>query len=177
MKYSKTYLKNVERFYKQKERMSKIQTAYDTHTQRYYAKSKRHNLLSNQYEQFNNINPLSLKPSQLNQLLRDNAKAIRELGFNSSMTGDLAEASVLVELNNEAYTVVDFSDSEDSFYDAEYLSSEQDRVFGEILRDSLLELRLTPYQLEKVLSRSILPDYIVDMVKDAVLNHYKKLRK
>lgn len=177
MKYSKTYLQNVERFYKQRERMSKLQQAYETHTQRYYAKSKRHNLLSNQYDQFNSINPLKLKPSQLNKLLRDNARTIRELGFNSKMSGDMAEASVLTELNNEAYSVVDFGDSEGDEYDLEYVYNEQDRVFGEILTNSLKELRLTPYQLDKVLSRSILPDYIIDDVRSEILEYWSKLRK
>lgn len=157
--------------------MSKLQQAYETHTQRYYAKSKRHNLLSNQYEQFNNINPLKLSPSSLNKLLKDNARTIRELGFNSKMSGDMAEASVLIELNNEAYSVVDFGDSEGDEYDLEYLQSEQDRVFGEMIVNSLKELRLTPYQLDKVLSRSILPDYIIDDVRSELLGYYKKLRK
>lgn len=177
MKYSKTYLKNVERFYKQRERMSKLQQAYETHTQRYYAKSKRHNLLSNQYDQFNNINPLNLKPSQLNKLLNENARVIRELGFNSTMTGDLAEASVLTELNNEAYSVIDFGDSEGDEYDLDVVYNEQDRVFGEILTNSLKELRLTPYQLDKVLSRSILPDYVLDNVRNELLTYWKNLRK
>lgn len=177
MKYSKTYLKNVERFYKQQTRLNKLKTAYDTHTSKYYAKAKRHNLLSNQYEQFNNINPLSLLPSKLNKLLSDNARAIRQLGFNSSMSGDLAEASILVELNNEAYQVVDFSDSEGDEYDLDYIWNEQKRVFGEMLFDSLKELRLTPYQIERVLNRSILDDYIIDDVETSLLNYYKKLRK
>lgn len=177
MKYSSTFLKNIERFYKQRDRMNKIQQAYETHTQRYYAKSKRHNLLSNQYDAFNTINPLELSSSQLNKLLKDNAKVIKELGFNSSMAGDMAEASVLVELNNESYLVVDFGDSEGEEYDAEYVYMEQDRVFGEMLLNSLKELRLTPYQLDRVLGRSLLPDYIVEEVRDELLEYYRKLRK
>lgn len=175
--YSNTFIKNVERFNKQKARMAKIQQAYDTHTQRYYGKAKRHNLLSNQYDTYKNINPLSLKPNQLNKLLKDNAKAIRELGFNSKMSGDMAEASVLTELNNEAYTVIDFADSEGAEYDSDYVSNEQNRIFGEILTNSLKELRLTRYQLDKVLDRSILPDYIKEDVKEELLEYWAKLRK
>ena len=175
--YSSTFIKNVERFNKQRARMEKIQQAYDTHTQRYYGKAKRHNLLSNQYDTYKNINPLKLKPNQLNKLLKDNARAIRELGFNSKMSGDMAEASVLTELNNEAYTVIDFADSEGAEYDSDYASSEQDRIFAEILTNSLRELRLTRYQLDKVLSRSILPDYIIEDVKEELLEYWKKLRK
>lgn len=177
MRYSSTFIKNVERFNKQRARMEKIQQAYETHTQRYYGKAKRHNLLSNQYDQYRSINPLKLKPNQLNKLLRENARAIRELGFNSRLEGDLAEASVLTELNNEAYQVIDFMDSEGEEYDADFASSEQDRVFGEMLANSLKELRLTRYQLDKVLDRSILPDYVKEDVKSEVIEHYKKLRK
>lgn len=174
--YSNTFIRNVERFNKQKARMEKLQMAYEAHNQRYYAKAKRHNLLSNQYDIYKNINPFDLKPNQLNNLLRENARAIRELGFNSNMTGDLAEASVLVELNNEAYSVVDFP-SEGEEYDMDYLISEEVRVFSEILINSLKELRLTRYQLDKVLSRSILPDYAIDNVREELLEYWKKLRK
>lgn len=176
MKYSKTYLKNVERFERQRERMRKIQTAYDTYSKSYYGKSKRHNLLSNQYEALNR-NPLSLTPSALNKILRDNARAIRELGFNSRMSGDLAEASVLTELNNESFSVVDFSESEADEYDLDFIQSEQERVFGDMLFESLKNLRLTHYQLDRVLSRSILPDYITGEVKDKLLDFWKKLRR
>lgn len=175
--YSNTFIKNVERFNKQRTRMEKIQRAYDTHTQRYYAKSKRRNLLSNQYDMYKNINPLDLTPNQLNTLLRENARAIRQLGFNSDMNGDLAEASVLVELNNEAYVVVDFGDSEGTEYDSDYLSNEQNRIFSELLINSLKELRLTRYQLDKVLNRSILPNHVIDEVKEELLDYWKKLRK
>ena len=113
--------------------MESLERAYSVHNQRYYGKAKRHNLLSNQYEVYKNINPLELSSSELSRVLKENAKAIKELGFNSSMKGDLAEASVLVELNNESYITTDWGDSEGEEYDREYLQNEQDRVFGEIL--------------------------------------------
>lgn len=175
--YSETFIKNVERFNKQRQRMEKIQRAYNVHTQQYYGKSKRRNLLSNQYDTYKNINPLSLKPSQLNQLLKDNARVIRELGFNSSLSGDLAEASVLTELNNESFSVVDFGDSEGYEYDKDYAMREQERVFSEILYNSLKELRLSRYQLDKVLSRSILSDYTIQEVKNNLLEYWRRLRK
>lgn len=176
-KYSQTFINNIERFNKQKLRMDKLQRAYNIHNQRYYAKAKRHNLLSNQYEIYNRINPFDLTHKQLNNLLKDNARAIKQLGFNSKMSGDLAEASVLTELNNEAFNVSDFSDSEGSEYDGQYLTFEQERLFGEILATSLKELRLTRYQLDKVLDRSILPDYIKKDVREELLEYWKKLRK
>lgn len=177
--YSTTFIRNIERFNKQRARMEKLQMAYDAHNQRYYAKAKRQNLLSNQYDIYKNINPFDLKPNELNKLLRDNARVIRELGFNSNMKGDLAEASVLVELNNEAYNVVDFGKSEGTEYDFDlaYLIAEEDRVFGEILTNSLKELRLTRYQLDKVLKRSFLPQHVLEDVKWELLYFWKILRK
>lgn len=176
-KYTSTYVSNVNRFNKQKARMESLERAYSVHNQRYYGKAKRHNLLSNQYEVYKNINPLDLSPGELNRVLKENARAIKELGFNSSMKGDLAEASVLVELNNESYITVDWGDSEGEEYDREYLQNEQDRVFGEILTNSLKSLRLTRYQLDRVLNRSVLPDYVIEDVREELLSYYKKLRK
>lgn len=176
-KYTNTYVNNVKRFRKQKTRMESLERAYNVHNQRYYGKAKRHNLLSNQYEVYKNIDPLDLSPGELNRILKENAKAIKELGFNSSMKGDLAEASVLVELNNESYITTDWGDSEGEEYDREYLQNEQDRVFGEILTNSLKGLRLTKYQLDRVLQRSVLPDYVVEDVREELLSYYKKLRK
>lgn len=176
-KYTTTFVNNINRFNKQKARMESLERAYNVHNQRYYGKAKRHNLLSNQYEIYKNINPHDLTPGELNRVLKENTKAIKELGFNSSMKGDLAEASVLVELNNESYITTDWGDSEGEEYDREYLQNEQDRVFGEILTNSLKELRLSKYQLDTVLSRSVLPDYVVEDVREEVLSYYKKLRK
>lgn len=175
-KYTPTYLKNIDRFYKQKSKMESLERAYNVHNQRYYGKAKRHNLLSNQYEVYKNIEPGKLSPSELNRVLKENARVIRELGFNS-MSGDLAEASVLVELNNESYITTDWGDSEGEEYDREYLQNEQDRVFGEILANSLKGLRLTPYQLDRALSRSVLPDYVVEDVREELVSYFKKLRK
>lgn len=176
-KYTDTYIKNIDRFYKQKSRMERLERAYNVHNQRYYGKAKRHNLLSNQYEVYKNIEPGKLSPSELNRVLKENARAIKELGFNSSMNGDLAEASVLVELNNESYITTDWSDSEGEEYDREYLQNEQDRVFGEILTNSLKELRLTKYQLDRILNRSVLPDYVIEDVREELISYWKKLRK
>ena len=93
------------------------------------------------------------------------------------MKGDLAEASVLVELNNESYITTDWGDSEGEEYDREYLQNEQDRVFGEILANSLKGLRLTNAQLDRVLNRSVLPDYVIEDVRDELVSYFKKLRK
>ena len=175
-KYTPTYFKNVDRFYKQKSKMESLERAYNVHNQRYYGKSKRHNLLSNQYEVYKNIDPGRLSPSELNRVLKENAKVIKELGF-TSMSGDLAEASVLVELNNESYITTDWGDSEGEEYDREYLQNEQDRVFGEILANSLKGLRLTKYQLDRALSRSVLPDYVLEDVREELISYFKKLRK
>lgn len=176
-KYTDAYLKNIQRFKKQKLRMESLERAYNVHNQRYYGKAKRHNLLNNQYEVYKNIDPYDLSSGELNRVLKENARAIKELGFNSSMKGDLAEASVLVELNNESYITTDWGDSEGEEYDREYLQNEQDRVFGEILTNSLKSLRLTRYQLDRVLNRSVLPDYVIEDVRDELLSYYKKLRK
>lgn len=176
-KFTDAYLKNIQRFKKQKSRMESLERAYNVHNQRYYGKAKRHNLLNNQYEVYKNIDPYDLSPGELNRVLKENARAIKELGFNSSMKGDLAEASVLVELNNESYITTDWGDSEGEEYDREYLQNEQDRVFGEILTNSLKSLRLTRYQLDRVLNRSVLPDYVIEDVREEVLSYYKKLRK
>lgn len=176
-KFTDTYLKNIQRFKKQKSRMESLERAYDVHNQRYYGKAKRHNLLNNQYEVYKNIDPYDLTPGELNRVLKENSKAIKELGFNSSMKGDLAEASVLVELNNESYITTEWGDSEGEEYDREYLQNEQDRVFGEILANSLKSLRLTKYQLDRILNRSVLPDYVIEDVREEVLSYYKKLRK
>lgn len=175
-KYTETYFKNVKRFQKQKSKMESLERAYNVHNQRYYGKAKRHNLLNNQYEVYKNIDPYDLSPTELNRVLKENARVIRELGFNS-MSGDLAEASVLVELNNESYITTDWGDSEGEEYDREYLQNEQDRVFGEILANSLKGLRLTNYQLDKALSRSVLPDYVLEDVREELLSYFKKLRK
>ena len=175
-KYTPTYFKNVDRFYKQKSKMESLERAYNVHNQRYYGKAKRHNLLSNQYEVYKNIDPGRLSPSELNRVLKENARVIRELGFNS-MSGDLAEASVLVELNNESYITTDWGDSEGEEYDREYLQNEQDRVFGEILTNSLKGLRLTERQLDRALSRSVLPDYVLEDVREELISYFKKLRK
>ena len=175
-KYTETYFKNVKRFQKQKSKMESLERAYNVHNQRYYGKAKRHNLLSNQYEVYKNIDPYDLSPAELNRVLKENARAIKELGF-TSMKGDLAEASVLVELNNESYITTDWGDSEGEEYDREYLQNEQDRVFGEILTNSLKGLRLTKYQLDRALSRSVLPDYVLEDVREELLSYFKKLRK
>ena len=175
-KYTPTYLKNIDRFYKQKSKMESLERAYNVHNQRYYGKAKRHNLLNNQYEVYKNIEPGKLSPTELNRVIKENARVIRELGFNS-MSGDLAEASVLVELNNESYITTDWGDSEGEEYDREYLQNEQDRVFGEILANSLKGLRLTKYQLDRALSRSVLPDYVLEYVREELLSYFKKLRK
>ena len=175
-KFTPTYLKNIQRFKKQKSKMEHLERAYNIHNQRYYGKAKRHNLLSNQYEVYKNIDPYDLSSSELNRVIKENARAIRELGFNS-MSGDLAEASVLVELNNESYITTDWGDSEGEEYDREYLQNEQDRVFGEILANSLKGLRLTKYQLDRALSRSVLPDYVLEDVREELVSYFKKLRK
>ena len=175
-KYTETYFKNVKRFQKQKSKMESLERAYNVHNQRYYGKAKRHNLLNNQYEVYKNIDPYDLSPGELNRMLKENARVIRELGFNS-MSGDLAEASVLVELNNESYITTDWGDSEGEEYDREYLQNEQDRVFGEILANSLKGLRLTKYQLDRALSRSVLPDYVIEDVREELVSYFKKLRK
>ena len=175
-KYTETYFKNVKRFQKQKSKMESLERAYNVHNQRYYGKAKRHNLLNNQYEVYKNIDPYDLSPTELNRVLKENARVIRELGFNS-MSGDLAEASVLVELNNESYITTDWGDSEGEEYDREYLQNEQDRVFGEILANSLKGLRLTKYQLDRALSRSVLPDYVLEDVREELVSYFKKLRK
>ena len=175
-KFTDTYMKNVQRFKQQKIKMESLERAYSVHNQRYYGKAKRHNLLSNQYEVYKNIDPYDLSPSELNRVLKENARAIKELGF-TSMKGDLPEASVLVELNNESYITTDWGDSEGEEYDREYLQNEQDRVFGEILANSLKGLRLTKYQLDRVLSRSVLPDYVIEDVRDELVSYFKKLRK
>lgn len=175
-KYTPTYLKNIDRFYKQKSKMESLERAYNVHNQRYYGKAKRHNLLNNQYEVYKNIEPGKLSPTELNRVIKENARVIRELGFNS-MSGDLAEASVLVELNNESYITTDWGDSEGEEYDREYLQNEQDRVFGEILTNSLKGLRLTTYQLDRALSRSVLPDYVLEDVREELVSYFKKLRK
>ena len=109
-------------------------------------------------------------------MLKVNARVIKELGCRS-MKGDLAEASVLVELNNESYITTDWGDSEGEEYDREYLQNEQDRVFGEILANSLKGLRLTKYQLDRALSRSVLPDYVLEDVREELVSYFKKLRK
>ena len=175
-KYTETYFKNVKRFQKQKSKMESLERAYNVHNQRYYGKAKRHNLLNNQYEVYKNIDPYDLSPTELNRVLKENARVIKELGF-TSMSGDLAEASVLVELNNESYITTDWGDSEGEEYDREYLQNEQDRVFGEILANSLKGLRLTTYQLDRALSRSVLPDYVLEDVREELLSYFKKLRK
>lgn len=175
--YSQTYIKNVERFHKQAHRMSRLSLIYDTYNRTYYARGKRRNLLVNQFNIYKNINPLELSNSELSKVLTANAKAIRSLGFNSSMKGDLAEAAVLTELNNEAYRVVDFAESESEEYDAEYLSNEQDRVFGDMLYNNLKELRLTKYQLDQALKRSILPEETIKEVRAKVIKYWEKLRK
>ena len=105
--------------------MESLERAYNVHNQRYYGKAKRHNLLNNQYEVYKNIDPYDLSPAELNRVIKENARAIKELGF-TSMRGDLAEASVLVELNNESYITTDWGDSEGEEYDREYLQNEQD---------------------------------------------------
>ena len=175
-KFTDTYLKNIQRFKKQKSKMERLELAYNVHNQRYYGKAKRHNLLSNQYEVYKNIDPYELSPTELNRVLKENARAIKELGF-SRMAGDLAEASVLVELNNESYITTDWGDSEGEEYDREYLQNEQDRVFGEILANSLKSLRLTTAQLDRLLNRSVLPDYVIEDVREELISYWKKLRK
>ena len=172
-KFSKTFLKNVERFEKQKARMQALETAYLTHTNKYYAKNKRHNLLGNEFEKIKSINPYKLTPKQLNKVLKDNVKATRSLGFTSSMSGDYAEGLVLVALNNEAYDVVDWIYEDDYEY---WLDTQQD-VMGQYLFDSLKSLRLTKYQLNRILEQSNLPDDIVEEVKNSLINYWKKLRK
>lgn len=174
-KFSETYINNIQRFNKQLDKLGRLQTLYNTHNKSYYGKSKRQNLLSNQYEIYKNVNPFDLKPGELNRVLRENAQAIRRLGYNK-MTGDLAEAAVLTELNNESYNSIDFADSEGD-YDRDFASLEQDRIFGEILANSLRELRLSKRQLDIVLNRSVLPEHIKADVRDDLLNYWKKLRK
>ena len=56
-KFTDTYLNNIQRFKKQKAKMGSLELAYNIHNQRYYGKAKRHNLLSNQYEVYKNIDP------------------------------------------------------------------------------------------------------------------------
>lgn len=172
-KFSKTFLKNVERFEKQKSRMQSLEIAYQSHTTHYYAKNKRHNLLGNEFEKIKSINPYKLTPKELNKILKDNVNATRQLGFTSSMSGDYAEALVLVALNNEAYDVVDWIYDDDY----EYWYNMQDDVMGQYLFDSLKSLRLTSYQLSRVLEKSNLPDDVVEDVKISLENYWKKLRK
>lgn len=176
-KLSTTFIKNVYRFHKQRDKLEALERAYNTHSSKYYAKAKRQNLLSNQYAVYKNIDPFKLKPTELNNILKANARAIRELGFSGDISGDLAEASVLTELNNEAYRVSTWADSEEETVDRLYLELEQDRVFGEMLYKSLRELRLKPHQLDKLLSRSILPEGIKAEVKVSLIDYWKKLRK
>ncbi len=165
--YSKSFLADVERFNKQRARMAKIENAYKSHSDQYYARNKRRNLLANSYDRTKNINPLSLTPSQLRNQIKENAAVIKELGVNSAMSGDLAEALVLVELNNEAYENVNFADSETEEIEDWELKIEQDRVFSQMLFDNLKGLRLTPYQFKKALDRSILPwDAKAELVSD-----------
>lgn len=172
-KFSETFLKKVERFEKQRARMQKLEQAYNMHAQNYYGKNKRHNLLGNEFNKFNSINPYKLTSGQLDKILKDNVKATRTLGFTSSMEGDYAEALVLVALNNEAYDVVDWIYEDNT----EYFLDLQENVMGQFLFDSLKTLRLTPYQLNRVLDLSNLPDDVVEDVKQSLLNYWKKLRK
>lgn len=176
MKFSKTFLKNVERFKKQQARFKKIESAYNTYSTKYYAKSKRQNLLSNQNEILN-VDPYSLSPKELNKRLTENASIIRQLGFNSKMSGDTAEASVLVELNNEAYDVTNWAESEQAGMFEYDLLEYQQEIFGQMLFDNLKNLRLTNYQLKQVLSRSILPDYILEEIESQLKDYWSKLRK
>ena len=172
-KFSKTFLKNVERFEKQKARMQALETAYETHTNQYYAKNKRHNLLGNEFEKLKSINPYKLTPKELNKVLRDNVRATRTIGMTSSMSGDYAEGLVLVALNNEAYDVVDWIYEDDY----EYWLDKQADVMGQYLFDSLKSLRLTKYQLNRILEQSNLPDDVVEEVKNSLINYWGKLRK
>ena len=47
--------------------MESLERAYSVHNQRYYGKAKRHNLLSNQYEVYKNIDPYDLSPGELKE--------------------------------------------------------------------------------------------------------------
>ena len=172
-KFSKTFLKNVERFEKQKARMQALETAYETHTNQYYAKNKRHNLLGNEFEKLKSINPYKLTPKELNKVLRDNVKATRQLGFTSSMSGDYAEGLVLVALNNEAYDIVDWIYEDDY----EYWLDKQADVMGQYLFDSLKSLRLTKYQLNRVLEQSNLPEDIVEEVVGSISDEYDRTER
>lgn len=174
-KITETYLKDVERFKKQQARFEKITTAYNTYSKNYYGKAKRQNLLHNE-ERILKTDPYSLSHKELKQRLKENASTIRELGFNSKMSGDIASASVLVELNNEAYDSVNWLDSEgvDTSYE---LLEKQQQVMAEYLIDSLLNLRLTDYQLDRVLERSILPDEEILFVKIVLKDYWKGKRK
>lgn len=171
--FSQTFLKNVERFEKQKIRMQALETAYNTHADKYYAKNKRHNLLGNEFEKIKSINPYKLTPAELNKVLKDNVKATRAIGMTSSMSGDYAEALTLTALNNEAYEVTDWLYNDDY----EYWLDKQADVMGEYLFDSLKSLRLTRYQLNRVLEKSNLPENVVDDVKNSLINYWGKLRK
>lgn len=177
-KFSKSFLKDVERFEKQQRTMRQLETAYETYAPKYYAKDKRHNLLGNQFQQSKQINPYQLRPQQLRNIIKSNVQAIRRLGFTSQMSGDYAEALVLVSLNNEAYDVVDWYGSSPNAFDSEYEAMDaQEDVFGQMLYDSLRNLRLTNYQLNRVLGQSNLPEHIKEDIKDSLQNYWKSLRK
>ena len=175
---SDSYINNIARFHKQQKIMNQLESSYNRIAPSYYAKSKRHNLLTNQFETMRNTNPLDLKPMELRKMLSSNTRAIRSIGFTSQMSGDYIDALVLVALNNEAYDVVDWYGGSPNAFDSEWEAlDKQDEVFGEMLYDGMKELRLTRYQIDRALGKSNLPEHIKQDVKVSLLNYYKKLRK
>ena len=176
--FSETHLNKIRRFQKQQETMSRIESYYKTHTLRYYAKTKRHDILGNSFNVFKGLNPYELTPTNLNKVLKTNAQTLRSLGLNTKITGDYAEAMVLTILNNDAYSVINWWDNSPDEFESEYEALErQENVMGQILYNDLRNLRLTDYQLNRVLEASELPEDVKEEVKQSLINYWKKLRK
>ena len=170
--YSKTFLKNVERFKSQKEKLNKLERVYKSYADKYYGKNKRQDLLGNQFDIVNKIDPYKLTNKALNSVVKSNVQGIKSIGINSSMKGDYANAMVLVHLNNESINAVLW---EYDGVDQEILNVQKNSIMGDILLTSLKTLRLTEYQIKVALSRSILPNSLLDMIQLELRDYSKKL--
>lgn len=175
--FSYSFMKEVERFNKQKRTLAQLETAYDTFTDKYYARNKRRNLLGNQFDIVKNINPMELSPMELRAMVRSNVQAIRTLGFTSQMSDDYAQALVLTQLNNEAFRATNwYHGSPNAFDDENEASIKQEEVMANMLFQQIRPLNLTSYQLKRVLDQSILDSHHKDNIRASIRDYWKKLR-
>ena len=177
---NRTRLKLIERLNRQEQKLNRLVNIYNTYESNYYGRSKRKNIIHNSLNTIQSFkgdvyNMSAISNKELSLLIKQNSQLLRTYGSTYNYSNDVLAGFMIVQLNNEAYYAVNWSDSDptNDLYELEEMKQD---VYADMLLNELVQVspNLGERTLRKILEKSVLEEeykeWIIENYLDIMSN-------